>query len=394
MFHLQVLIEINHVDCKVPHFPVDSVRLSVREDVPVETVIYVASAVSLDHSSSPSVVESSSAAISYTLLGSSDPDNDANQYFDVDRITGRIKLRRRLDRETKSIHRFSVLAAAAACRLTFFDGRLDVEVIVTDANDNNPKFDRQFYVCRLPPPPTPAANTMSSLDDDIERPHQRCTIQASDNDEGLAARLSYHFDVNVDDSDDDRGSFDIDSETGEIRWAAAAAFDVIRCPPEGYRLRVAATDGGFPTQRSTSVGIFVVMTTEDGPCRARLTGDGDGILRLAVEENSPSYSRIGSAAVVTESGRLMSGKYFGMRYSLDFRVKTLASDDVDDQENAVLVGDRFGIDSETGEVFTKIVLDREQRSRYEFQIVAVIGQNSQAKGSRISRLVEFVCWQL
>ena len=302
-------------------------------------------------------------------------------------MSGRVKLRRRLDRETRSIHRFSVLATLADSRLTSVDtgtaaaARLDVEVIVNDANDNAPKFEHMSYACRLPPPSSLSATSVKSksVDDDVERSGPRCVVHATDDDEGLAARLSYHFDVNIDDSEDDRDLFEINSDTGEFRWATAAAFDTIRCPPSGYRLRVAVVDSGLPTQRSASAGVVVVMTTADEQCRPRLPRDDHGVLRLTVDENAPAYSRIGSAAASSDSG-LLTGKYFGIRYSVDLRSKAGTSDHRSEQENA---NDRFGVDPETGEVFTKVVLDREERSRYAFRIVAVIGNDSLASGLRM-----------
>jgi hypothetical protein len=401
----QVLIEIDDdAENRSLHFTTDFVRLSVREDAAVSTVVYVASAVERFSSQSSAAVPSSSSQVLYSLRRSADDDDP---HFDVDRRTGRVQLRRRLDRETASVHRFTVLAvsseagnhlssSSSSADAWSVAAQLDVEISVVDVNDNAPTFDRAAYVCRLSPPSstamttttTPTTTTTKTTTTPKHQPaaentlrvgrslvtSSRCAVHATDDDEGPAARLTYHFDV--DDDDDDRDLFEIDPQTGEISWEPTAFGDGrdVRCAPGAYRLRVVATDDGMPPRRSTSVAI-VTVTATGGPCEPRF----DGLRRLTIAENQPAYSRIGTVAPTVASGS--PAEMPGVRYSLV--AAEAESGDGDPLTDGTLIGARFAVDPATGELFTRVVLDREARSRYKFRIVASVAVDDVTAGENL-----------
>jgi hypothetical protein len=388
----QVLIEVDDAENRSLHFTTDFVRLSVREDAAVSTVVYVASAVERLSSQSSSAAPTSPSLVLYYLRRSSTSSttDDADPHFSVDRTTGRVQLRRRLDRESASVHRFTVLAVAAEAndhRLSSSSSsadawsasaHVDIEISVIDVNDNAPTFDRASYACRLPVPTTePTLRSDAEDTPDVHRSlvtSSQCAVHATDDDEGPAARLTYHFDV--DDDDDDRDMFEINHQTGELSWASTAFSDGrgVRCRPGAYRLRVVATDDGMPPRWSTSVAI-VTVTATSGPCEPRF----DGVRRLTIAENQPAYSRIGIVTPTVGSGS--PAEIFGVRYSIV--AAEMDSVDGDSPADGTIIGARFAVDQATGELFTRVAMDREERSQYKFRIAASFAADDIATGENM-----------
>lgn len=379
LYAFQILVDID--DNEIRHrFPTSLIRLSVREDAPVSTVIFAASADAIVPAGRASVISQSAAALSYSILRVNQSSSlDQHQFFDIDRTTGRIRLRRRLDRESNPVHRFTVIVENLQLTTSSASATLDVEVDVADANDNCPTFERPFYACRLPLPRTAATST--NVDQNVDRvstssPSNRCAVRATDRDQGPAARIRYYFDTDAVDDEEEQSYldlFDVNSVTGEIRWSNSPADGDIRCPPNAYRLRVVAADDGDPPCRSaTAAVVTVTVVGDDGPCRLRFDDDGETV-RLSVGENLASYSRVGQVHAATMSGsrsRTSIG-YVGrrtVRYSMT--TEGGGGDESEMMARAGIVMERFVVDAKTGEIFTRVPLDREEREQYSFRVTA------------------------
>jgi len=301
MFDVQVYIDVVDADDVTPGFPSDVIRLEFREDIPVSTVLYIARA---------SVGVNTNNTISYRLI----VEDNHDRYFSVDRWTGEIRLRRSLDRETASFHRFTVAATADNANT----GYLNVLLTVTDVNDHNPVFSQHSYVCHV----------TSSTSGDIPV----CAVIASDADEGDNAKIVYFLLAD----DDALDIFHINAHSGAIY--------VNRSAPGNRTLTVVATDAGALPRNSSAL---VVVTSDVLPvvnCAVDST-------KMKIEENRPAHSIVGSVHLVYDDGI----NVVVTRYQL-----------IEDG------GQRdFDIDAKTGVIVTKSILDREYLSSHALSVSAV-----------------------
>jgi len=317
---LQVHVDILDSDDVTPVFPSDVIRLEFREDVAVSTLLYVARAAAAAHAT---VGEHST--ISYGL-SCEDEEGEGETAaaaaggddgrFSVDRWTGEVRLRRPLDRELAAFHRFSLTASADNRHF----GHLSVLVGVLDANDHDPVFSRPYYACHV----TSSAVGRVPV----------CAVEATDLDEGENGRIVYFLLAH--DDDDDGGVFRVDPRTGAI-YADR--------PASGNRtLTVVATDAGASPRTSSAL----VLVTSDVPANVSCAVDA---LEMIVEENRPAHSVVGTVRLVYDDGTNVPVT----RYQLI-------------QDGGP---ESFDVDVETGEIVTKLILDREQQADYSFAVSAV-----------------------
>lgn len=193
---------------------------------------------------------------------------------------------------------------------------------VTDANDNAPVMERMLYhaeVLEEEPPPQMVAR-----------------VSATDADSEENGQVSYRL-VN-----DFESAFEIDSDTGEI-------FTNMRLDREdiaSYELTVEAVDQGMPQLTGSATVLITVLDKNDNP---------------------PRFTRLFSVNV-TENAEI------GV-----FVIKVTSSDlDINENANATYnftenPGNKFSIDSITGNVTVSGRLDREQQDEYLLKVVAVDG---------------------
>ncbi|XP_049764500.1 neural-cadherin-like, partial [Schistocerca cancellata] len=178
-------------------------------------------------------------------------DGSDDGYFRVDANTGDVFVLTPLDRdppEGRPLWRFTAFAQdEGGAGLV---GYADVQVALTDVNDNAPTFPQQLYhgqVIENAPAGTIILNVTAVDNDD---PY-----------EGSNARVRYSIEKNAVDEDTDSAIFKIDVDTGEVS-TAICCLDRERTP--GYSIQVVATDGGG-LQGTATISISVRDVNDTPP---------------------------------------------------------------------------------------------------------------------------------
>ncbi|CAN0129353.1 unnamed protein product [Bubo scandiacus] len=223
-----LLLRVADLNDEAPAFPQPHYRAAVSEAASPGTTVLRLSASDADEPGSPN------AEVRYALEG----DPAALALLRIDARSGAVSTRARLDRERQAALELRVVARdggrpprAAACRLS---------VRVEDANDNEPRFERQVYRGRLPEHAAPG----------------RCLLQvkATDADADQFGEIEYFLYDGFHYYEKSK-AFQIDPRTGQI----CVSQDIDReGDPTTYDLLVKATDGG-----GLSAQAFVRIEIED-----------------------------------------------------------------------------------------------------------------------------------
>ncbi|CAD5125875.1 DgyrCDS14066 [Dimorphilus gyrociliatus] len=227
--------------------------ISIPEDVDVGKEIVLISASDLD--------EGANAKISYYL------DQDARGLFRIEKKTGKLRTRKRLDREKQEQIQISVCAK---------DGSpynpkttcTSVRIRLTDINDNAPEFEKSAYF---------------SDDDDGIRDKFILQIKATDKDEGNNAKISFSIKENSQ-------YFSINSKSGEIRTKA-------NVPTGSYALTVLAKDGGS-SQLSSSVPVRIRIGNKSGN-NLQFT---EAVYQVTLDENAPEDTIVTNVRTTSGNG--------------------------------------------------------------------------------------------
>ncbi|XP_033097305.1 cadherin-23-like, partial [Anneissia japonica] len=166
--------------------------------------------------------------VTYSVTG---PDSD---YFNIDPATGQLTTNSSLDADTKNLYDFEIVATNSKGETD----TADVQVIITNLNDNFPVF--------LPPQMSINISEGTVGGDIIGQ------VNASDPD---GFPITYFI------SSGSEGKFIIDPNTGEIRVAPGETID----GTSSYTLTISAIDGGNPSQTATSVITINVENVNNSP---------------------------------------------------------------------------------------------------------------------------------
>ncbi|KAJ2950025.1 hypothetical protein O0L34_g11362 [Tuta absoluta] len=199
---------------------------------------------------------------------------------------------------------------------------IEIEIKVTDANDNPPIIENALYNATVLEEESP--------------PQLVIKIEAHDEDSNENGRISYKL-VN-----DYEETFLIDSETGEIYTNIALDRESIPF----YEIIVEAFDHGVPQLVGTSTVIVTVLDKNDNPPRFTR------LFSVNVTENA----EIGSFVIKVTSSDLDTGPNANASYSF--------------VENP---GEKFMIDPISGNVTVARPLDRELQDEYILKVAAIDG---------------------
>ncbi|XP_034545523.1 cadherin-related family member 2 [Notolabrus celidotus] len=211
--------------------------------------------------------------VAFTIVAS-DPDNDPLTfslaginagYFEVESHTGRVIVKRKLDKESNDVMPLDVIVYDGHNTITE-----EINIILSEANDNRPIFQEASYDFTFP------ENTAvgSSL----------FTVKATDADTSLAGVVHYSIDEVTPSSG--IGLFDIVDNTGEVRLIGNLNYTELST---FYRLKINATDGGghcyYNVTQYFSTIVYSFITVEDMP---DLDPQFLGVPYVGrIEENSP-----------------------------------------------------------------------------------------------------------
>lgn len=193
---------------------------------------------------------------------------------------------------------------------------------VTDTNDNAPIMDKLIY--------------RADVLEEESPPITVTRVSATDADSGENGIVSYRL-VN-----DFEGSFEIDTDTGEIMTTMKLDREDIA----NYQLIVEAVDQGMPQQTGSTTVLVNILDKNDNPPRFTR------LFSVNVTENA----EIGSFVIRVTSSDLDSGVNANATYSLT--------------ENP---GNKFSIDPITGNVTVTGHLDREQQDEYVLKVTTFDG---------------------
>ncbi|XP_074530782.1 cadherin-related family member 2-like [Halichoeres trimaculatus] len=186
-------------------------------------------------------------------------------YFEVETNTGRVTVKRQLDRESGDMMLLDVIVSDGVYTIT-----PKITIILMDANDNRPIFEEASYDFTLPE----NSSVGSSL----------FTVKATDADTALAGVVSYSIGEVIPKSG--IGLFGIGNNNGEVKLLGNLNYTELSTY---YRLQIIATDGGGHCHSEKTVYLnntaYSFITVEDV---ADLDPQFiDGPYLESVKENSP-----------------------------------------------------------------------------------------------------------
>ena len=315
---IKVVVEIMDLNDNAPTFPEKEITLAISEVSIPGTTFSVPSAMDLDGGD-------------YSVQGYALKESDSHMFnlqvkqIDEGQVDVGLMLIDHLDREQKDKYTLSIEA--------FDNGSprrknvLKVNIVVTDANDNDPVFDFASYEATVPEN-IPTGTTVVQ-------------VHATDRDDGPNGDILYSFTSQT--RNDFGHIFDIDSQSGDVFIKGTLDYE------EGsiYSLTVLAQDQGPGSLTSqTNVIIKVEDMNDQAPLVSVHILSKTGIAE--VDEKAPINTFVALLMVSdtdTGSGGIfqcnISSEYFSMSPTTPAEYK----------------------------ITTKVVFDREQRSHYTFDVI-------------------------
>ncbi|XP_038151327.1 protocadherin Fat 2 [Cyprinodon tularosa] len=309
---VSVSIQVQDVNDNQPMFDASPYRAFLAENMPAGTTVIQVTANDPDTDTNGLVTYSLE-----TLPG--DTQLEINDVFAIEGESGWITTLKETDCEAVRVYRFNVVASDHGGEIKLSSSVL-VEVMVTDENDNPPKFLEDIYHGSVVENTTPLEPilSMKTTDADISLENRLVTCYITDG--------------------DPLGQFAIVQED-EGQWGLIVKGSLDRETKGRYTLRVTATDGKF--EAPVTVDVHVLDINDNSPVCEQL------VYTEGVMENSPPRMFVLKVSA--------SDQDVGTNGEISY---TLHGPDAE----------KFHLDPRTGELFTLAVLDRETHT--EFNMVA------------------------
>jgi hypothetical protein len=331
---IRVIISIVDVNDNTPRFASERMSIDVLESTPVGATVLVPQATDAD---GPEFGVQSYRLVTDSdrfILTSGSPSDGAGQEV-------RLVLTKPLDRELVDKYQLRIVAVDGGFPPK--SGFVDVDVSVTDVNDNSPIFDQESYEASIPEN-VPVGTTF-------------LRVAAVDYDLGSNGEVSYSLSPH---SATAHGHlFGVDSATGEVSVRGPIDYE------EGavHRLTVIARDRGgvfgggeSPGSATVPVVIHVIDLNDNAPTVSIDTlSSTPGAAEIA--ENSPISSFVAHLSVADRD----SGNNGRFTCSLD-------GGNQNDGSSSFRLTPMFG-STEEFQIVTGAEFDRERRDRYEVTVV-------------------------
>ncbi|XP_006891251.1 PREDICTED: cadherin-87A-like [Elephantulus edwardii] len=248
VFHVEV--EVKDINDNAPVFSVTEQKLSIHESQLLDSRFPLEGASDAD--------AGENAMLTYKL--------SPNEFFVLDIINKKGKgkypalvLRKLLDRE--EIPQLKLLLTATDGGKPELTGSVSLLIVVLDANDNAPTFDRQVYEVKMYE--NPANQTLV------------IRLNASDADEGINKEMIYSFSSLV--PPNIRRKFLMNETTGEIRVQDGIDFEDSNC----YEIHIDVTDKGTPPMVGHCTVLVEILDKNDNSPKVIVTS-----LSLPVREDA------------------------------------------------------------------------------------------------------------
>ncbi|XP_046394946.1 protocadherin-like wing polarity protein stan isoform X2 [Ischnura elegans] len=260
-----------------------------------------------------------------------------SEHFHIDPRSGVVTTRLPLDREATSSFSLLVVATDMAypeggnggvvmgSGQTQRSATAPLVIRVLDENDNNPQFEERTYSVKVP------ENLLWTGSPVI------ATVRATDADEGPNGAVRYTII-----SGNPQSQFSIDGLSGEVSLVKPLDFESV----PSYRLVIRAQDGGSPSRSNTTQLTISVADVNDNAPR---------FYSHLFQATIPEDVAVGSAVLRLQAYDADEGTNGAIQYSI---------------LNGSAGAMPLSVDPKSGLISTTAPLDREERSQYQFQVVA------------------------
>nr|XP_012135515.1 PREDICTED: cadherin-87A isoform X2 [Megachile rotundata] len=316
----KVTITVINVNDQNPKFEKELYNASVEENSPPGTHVITVKATDGD--------EGPFGEVNYSLIG----DHAAD--FNIGHETGEITVGSAtvLDREVTSKITITVLASDGAPINSCRSSTVPVVVKLVDVNDNRPIFTQHSY----------RASVAENLS--VNPPAPILQVRAVDHDEGVNGEVWYtimHGNENE--------SFSLNRETG-ILYPGAALLG----RAGSYRIKIEARDGAGHGPHSDRCYVYIRVTpVNQHKPQFVLPELSNATVEVPENTGVPNYLILTVKAIDRDPGE---------NGHVNYHLK-VGNRNVQETEE-------FSIDQDTGELRSKIILDREAKSKFELVLVA------------------------
>nr|XP_020498269.1 protocadherin beta-7-like [Labrus bergylta] len=261
-----------------------------------------------------------------------------------------------LDREKQSKYDVTIVAKDAG--VPSLSSERSISIIVSDVNDNNPKFSASPYTFYVTENNSPGATVFS--------------VEASDLDEGDNSRIFYNILRNGKENNNNHAfNLNINSENGDILALKSFDFETVKT----FQFQVVATDSGTPSLSSNvTVNVFILDQNDNAPVilyPVSSNGSAEGVEEIPRNVNAAHLvtkvraydADIGyngwllfSLQEVTEHSLFALDRYTGQIRTL----RSFTETDEAEQKLVILVKDNGNVSlSATATVIVKVVEPKE-----------------------------------
>ncbi|KAK7789529.1 hypothetical protein R5R35_000833 [Gryllus longicercus] len=326
-------LQINVLDANdhAPVFESNEYEASIRESVSVGSTVVTLRATDQDIGHNADVeysILSQETGSTGTIAGSK------QEAFRIDPKSGIITTRSMLDRETSEMYTLIVMATDQGLPISERkSSSATVIVRILDDNDNQPQFTERTYSVQVPENVNWSQNPVIA------------TIKAVDADQGNNAAVRYAII-----GGNTQSQFSIDSLSGEVSLMKALDYETLR----NYRLVIRAQDGGSPSRSNITQLLVNVKDVNDNEPRFYTT-----MFQESVSESVP----VGYSIVRVQAYDADEGENAAIKYSIGPR----------DEGGGSTSDFPLGVEELSGWIYTTRELDREEQSRYQFQVIAQDG---------------------
>ncbi|EDO41767.1 predicted protein, partial [Nematostella vectensis] len=298
--HSDVAVDVTVTDVNdvAPAFNRSLYLATISESTPVDTAVVTVKAIDGDSGINKE--------INYFIQNVS----RVGAFFKIDKKSGVVFVAKSLDYESRVVHEMIIVAADEG--KPSLTGETRVRVVLMDANDNAPRFDKSMY----------AASILGSAS-----PGQFVTrILATDPDEGDAKKLRYSIT-----GGQGRQHFQIDSQSGVITLSRVVGIKQGKV----YGLDVEVSDSVHVS--TSKVRVIIGDTNDHSPIFS------EDVYKVSFNENYPE----GTFVTMVSATDLDSGNYAHLTYSID----------------SVDAMRKFRIDADSGMLYSRLMFDRENSSQ-------------------------------
>lgn len=231
-----------------------------------------------------------------------------------DRTQVRIRLKRKLNREAAAEYQLSVVASDGGNPSK--TGRLIVNIIVEDINDNDPVFTQKNYNV--------------TLMEDVAMDTVIVNVNATDADEGKNAEINYEFSSL--EASSSQFPFSINQQTGQISIIRKLNF----APGKAHQIGVRAYDSGYPSRSGMATITFNVIDTNNHVPEIAISQLLDG----KIPENSKKGTVLAYVAVTDRDIGLNAKVSCSIKTDGPFQIQKLSEDDSrgDNSFNVIVSG--------------------------------------------------------